>query len=159
MMNILFSFFFLHYLIGITLSFSFPSIPNIIRNDIHNDVDMLSGKHRRILRSIANRNKLNNTIDVIQYNKDSLANIRFQRYKDDNAFKNLEKLLLTKELVIVKLNVEKRKEAKVIGQEIANYTQSNLVQVIGHTLLLYKDNNKLITQQLNKELVVQNNNG
>lgn len=44
-----------------------------------------------------------------------------------------------KELVQVKLSVEKKKLAREMGESIASRTSSLLAQTVGHSVLLYKE--------------------
>ena len=86
------------------------------------------GRQRRILRSMANRLKLEDKLDVLSSGK-----IISAAFKD-----NMRAVLSSKELIQVKLRVEKKKEAKVIGEELAREMDALLAQVVGHSLLLYR---------------------
>jgi len=88
------------------------------------------GKHRRSLRSIANRQKQNNELSIVQ------CNIVSQDF-----MKNLEEVLSARELVQIKFNVEKKTAAKELGKKMAEDTNSLLAQVVGHTALLYRETN------------------
>jgi RNA-binding protein YhbY len=52
--------------------------------------------------------------------------------------------------------VDKKKDAKSIGQSLSTQTESELIQVLGHTILLYKRSNvipsKAVTLALELEL-------
>jgi RNA-binding protein YhbY len=52
--------------------------------------------------------------------------------------RNLEDVIASRELVQVRFKVEKKKEAKDIGEKISLETRSLLAQVVGHTVLLYR---------------------
>lgn len=112
----------------------------------------LTGKHRRILRAIANRMKSNNEMSTLQYSG--------KTEQDDGAFiENLKSILIAHELVAIKTKVEKRKLAKAIGEKLAVETDSNLVQVVGHTILLYQASpysTSEVTKAMLKELAAVN---
>ena len=91
-----------------------------------NKLDII-GKHKRSLRSIANKFKQTKELSVIQWSQSS-----------ESFMKNLEEVIAANELVQIRLNVEKRKEAKEIGTQISLDTNSTLAQVVGHTVLLYR---------------------
>ena len=73
--------------------------------------------------------------------------------------RNLEESLIAREMVLLKIKVDKRKQAKEIGSDIASRSKANLVQSLGHTILLYRTSNppKDITAMLSKELSSINN--
>ena len=85
------------------------------------------GKHRRSLRTIANQKKQTNNLPVVHCNIVS-----------EDFMKNVEEVLAARELVQVKFNVEKKKDAKEMGTKISMDTKSLLAQVVGHTVLLYR---------------------
>lgn len=110
---------------------------------------VFKGKHRRILRSIANRLKSNDEMSTLQYSG------RIE--KDDAFIDNLKSILIAHELVLIKANVKKKKEAKEMGLKLALSSGSELVQVVGHTILLYSSSGEdgKVTKMLGKELLIQ----
>ena len=94
---------------------------------------MLTGKQKRYLRSLAVNEK-----SIFQIGKDGLS---------INLYNSLNEALKARELV--KLNILKtcEVETKEVAQELVLHTGSELVQVIGKTIVLYKRNlkeNKII---------------
>lgn len=91
-----------------------------------------SGKHRRILRAIAEKMKNEKVLPIISFNNpEGLSTEIFKA--------NTESALLMHELVQVKFPfVEKKKEAKILGEELSMALKCELVQVLGHGILLYK---------------------
>lgn len=85
------------------------------------------GRHRRILRSIASRLKQEKQLDVLSCNQ-----------LTDAFLANVKELISSKELVQIKVKVDKKKEAKVLGDRMALATDSMVAQVVGHTVLLYR---------------------
>ncbi|KAJ1420686.1 hypothetical protein B484DRAFT_453015 [Ochromonadaceae sp. CCMP2298] len=88
----------------------------------------LSGKHRRSLRSIAGRLKRSSELSSLFFNELS-----------DQSLKNLDDTLKSNELVRISfVKVEKKAAAKELGEKLADQTKSELVQILGHTVLLYR---------------------
>ena len=106
---------------------------------------VLTGKHRRALRAVANRLKQDKTLDSLIYKT---------KQPKETSLLNLNNILNIKEMVLLKLDVEKRKEAKILGLELAVETKSELIQVVGHTVLLYKQSSppNNISNMLESEL-------
>ena len=101
------------------------------------------GKQRRALRSLANKLKQSKELCVVQCNEVT------EPFK-----KNLLEQLNSLELVQVRLlSVEKRKEAETIGLELSAETEALLAQVVGHTILLYKESSPRgkVSKMLEKE--------
>ena len=107
------------------------------------NLDTLTGKHKRCLRSIAAKLKNENNIAVLQC-KQSTVSFR----------ENLNSVLVARELVQIKVHVDKKKLAKDLGIELAQATNSLLAQTVGHTILLYRPSEPagLITIDLLKKM-------
>ena len=101
------------------------------------------GSTRRFLRSIAARGGL----AQVQLPINSASTLS----ETSGFIINLKNLLSTKELVKIKTSYKKKNEVKAISDDIAKISKSEVVQVIGHTILLYRDNGGDITQQLNEK--------
>ncbi len=87
---------------------------------------MLSGKEKRYLRSLAN------TVDpVVQVGKASV---------NESVLFSLNEALEARELVKVKVLKNCLDEVKDVAQELADASSSELVQVIGRNVVLYRPN-------------------
>lgn len=87
---------------------------------------MLSGKEKRYLRSLAN------TVDpVVQVGKASV---------NESVLFSLNEALEARELVKVKVLKNCLDEVKDVAQELAEQSNSELVQVIGRNVVLYRPN-------------------
>ena len=87
---------------------------------------MLSGKEKRYLRSLAN------TIDpVVQVGKASV---------NESVLFSLNEALEARELVKVKVLKNCLDEVKDVAQELADQSKSELGQVIGRNVVLYRPN-------------------
>lgn len=87
---------------------------------------MLSGKEKRYLRSLAN------TIEpVVQVGKASV---------NESVLFSLNEALEARELVKVKVLKNCLDEVKDVAQELADQSKSELVQVIGRNVVLYRPN-------------------
>ena len=87
---------------------------------------MLSGKEKRYLRSLAN------TIEpVVQVGKASV---------NESVLFSLNEALEARELVKVKVLKNCLDEVKDVAQELADQSKSELVQVIGRNVVLYRRN-------------------
>lgn len=93
---------------------------------------MLNGKQKRYLRSLAVNEKA-----IFQIGKDGLS---------ENLFLNVNEALKARELV--KISVLKTCEAdiKEISSVLVSNTNSELVQVIGRTLVLYRESKEHLIQ-------------
>ena len=88
--------------------------------------NMLSGKEKRYLRSLAN------TVDpVVQVGKASV---------NESVLFSLNEALEARELVKVKVLKNWLDEVKDVAQELAEQSKSELVQVIGRNVVLYRPN-------------------
>ena len=89
---------------------------------------ILTGKQKRYLRSIAVNEKA-----IFQIGKDGLS---------DNLYNSVNEALKARE--IVKLCVLKscEEDVKDIAESLCNQTNSELVQIIGKTIVLYRRNLK-----------------
>ena len=112
--------------------------------------DIINGKKRRILRSIAGRQKTEGNIQQLDWPKD-----HFSAKEEDNEeseisaqhisinhryLERIDAALWDHEIVLLRLNkvVNKKKEAKILGGRIAEILNAHVAQVIGHTSLLYR---------------------
>ena len=87
---------------------------------------MLSGKEKRYLRSLAN------TVDpVVQVGKASV---------NESVLFSLNEALEARELVKVKVLKNCLDEVKDVAQDLAEQSKSELVQVIGRNVVLYRPN-------------------
>ena len=87
---------------------------------------MLTGKQKRFLRSLAQDEPV-----LFQMGKDGLS---------DNFIEMVKNAFNTRELVKIKLLKSVDGDPKELGFDLAMYTKSELVQIIGRTLVLYKQN-------------------
>eukprot|EP00638_Chattonella_subsalsa_P010402 CAMPEP_0117756856 /NCGR_PEP_ID=MMETSP0947-20121206/14352_1 /TAXON_ID=44440 /ORGANISM="Chattonella subsalsa, Strain CCMP2191" /LENGTH=123 /DNA_ID=CAMNT_0005576573 /DNA_START=419 /DNA_END=790 /DNA_ORIENTATION=+ len=93
----------------------------------------LTGKEKRALRSFAGQQKSKGKMFTINYAGGADEEIA------ENFVRELETGLEAHELINIKmLYLKKKKLAKEVGEAMAQATQSKLVQVIGHSVLLYK---------------------
>ena len=113
--------------------------------------DTISGKKRRILRSIAGRQKTEGNIQQLDWPRDhsTTANeedteeseISAQQISINHRYlERIDAALWDHEIVLLRLNkaVKKKKEAKILGGRIAEILNAHVAQVIGHTTLLYR---------------------
>ena len=89
---------------------------------------MLSGKQKRYLRSLAVNEKA-----IFQIGKDGLS---------DNLYESLKEALKARELVKISILKTCDVDMNEISIELCAHTSSELVQVIGKTIVLYKRNLK-----------------
>jgi RNA-binding protein YhbY len=109
------------------------------------------GKFRRQLRAIANTKKAESSLAVLHVG--GMKEIT-------EAFKvNVRAQLLAHELVQVKTRVKKKKEAAALGEELASATDSEVAQVVGHSILLFQSNDKEVTGLLTKAGADQDDDG
>lgn len=94
--------------------------------------DSLNGGSRRLLRSIAATLKRTKELSTIRCTRTPTAHILLE----------IGQSLDMHELVLLRIDdVDKNKQAKLVGSELAALTNSSLVQTLGHTALLYKPSN------------------
>ena len=115
---------------------------------IENLNDVINGKKRRLLRSIAGRQKSANTMSTIGWPKDDSISSDDKNNSDfaervilENEFlESIDQSLWDHELVLLRLNnvVHKKKGAKILGGRIAEILNAHVAQVVGHTALLYR---------------------
>ena len=99
--------------------------------------NMLSGKEKRYLRSLAN------TVDpVVQVGKASV---------NESVLFSLNEALDARELVKVKVLKNCLDEVKDVAQELADQSKAELVQVIGRNVVLYRPNPEKPMIKLPKE--------
>jgi len=85
---------------------------------------MLSGKQRRFLRA------LGNALDpIVQIGKAGVT---------ESVLFSLNEALTARELVKVRVLKNCLEETKGVAQELADATGSNLVQIIGRNIILYR---------------------
>lgn len=92
-------------------------------------VMILKGKQKRYLRSLANTEKA-----IFQIGKDGVSY---------NLIAALKDALRTKELIKISLLKSCDEELEKIALELSAQTGSEIVQIIGRTVLLYKPNRDL----------------
>jgi RNA-binding protein len=85
---------------------------------------MLSGKQKSYLRGIAQTDKA-----IFQIGKDSLS---------DNLFTTVDNALRTRELVKISVLKTAPDDTKELAFDLARHTKSEIVQVIGRTIILYR---------------------
>ena len=86
---------------------------------------MLTGKQKGFLRSLAHH------LDpIVQVGKGGV---------NDNMIKQIDELLEKRELLKVSILKNSTEELGVIAQELVEGTNAELVQIIGHTIVLYKE--------------------
>lgn len=84
----------------------------------------LNGKQRRALRALGHHLK-----PVVQVGQDDLT---------DGVFQAVDAQLLAHELIKVKVGEGASTDRHEVGEALAQKTKSELVQVLGRTLLLYR---------------------
>lgn len=87
---------------------------------------MLTTKDRQILKA-----KAHNLKPVVMMGANGLS---------EAVFKEIDLALKAHELIKVKIQSEDREEKNSLTQEIANQTGSEIVQVIGNILVLFRKN-------------------
>ena len=85
---------------------------------------MLTGKQKRYLRSLAQ-----NEPTLFQVGKEGLS---------DNFIKTMEDGFQTHELIKIRLLKTVSEDPKELAFDIARYTKSEVVQMIGRTIVFYK---------------------
>ena len=85
---------------------------------------MLTGKQRSYLRGIAQTDKA-----IFQIGKDSLS---------DNLFTTVDNALRTRELIKISVLKTAPEDTKELAFDLARQTKSEVVQVIGRTIILYR---------------------
>lgn len=110
--------------------------------------DVITGKKRRVLRSIAGRQKIDGTIQQLEWPKDNAISPEDKTSVDyaeqvplDHRFlERIDQSLWDHEIALLRLNkvVSKKKGAKIVGGRIAEELGAHVAQVIGHTALLYR---------------------
>jgi len=110
--------------------------------------DVINGKKRRALRSIAGRQKSTGTIQQIGWPKDGSITEEDKKSSEfaervpigSRLLESIDQALWDHEILLLRLNnaVHKKKGAKIIGGRIAEVLNAHVAQVIGHTALLYR---------------------
>jgi RNA-binding protein YhbY len=96
----------------------------------------LSGQERRMLRSEAGRREARKELAVVRLPEDPARDPGYAA-----AAREIAERLRREEIVRVKTAAKKKKDAKVVGQDLAQAVGGEVAQVIGHTILLYKPAN------------------
>ncbi|GFN30289.1 ribosome assembly RNA-binding protein YhbY [Paenibacillus xylaniclasticus] len=86
---------------------------------------MLTGKQKRYLRSLAHH-----LTPIFQVGKGGM---------NEQIIKHIEEAIEVRELIKISVLNNCAEDPKVIGQELAEGSGSELVQVIGKTIVLYKE--------------------
>lgn len=87
---------------------------------------MLTGKQKRYLRSLAQ-----NYSAIIQVGKNGVS---------DNLIETLENSLIAHELVKVSVLQNCMIDKKEVAETLSNNTDSDIVQIIGRTIIFYRKN-------------------
>jgi len=131
------------------MKYSINSGLNCINNDNDNDGGSLvtytnNGKERRALRAIANRMKQDT----------SLLTLPCSVSYNDNFIRNIKESLEAKEMILLRFNdSNNKKEVKSIMDVISKQSNSEIIQIVGHTALIYKEKKiSKIRKILNDEL-------
>jgi len=131
------------------MKYSINSRLNCINNDNDNDSGSLvtytnNGKERRALRAIANRMKQDT----------SLLTLPCSVSYNDNFIRNIKESLEAKEMILLRFNdSNNKKEVKSIMDVISKQSNSEIIQIVGHTALIYKEKKiSKIRKILNDEL-------
>lgn len=98
---------------------------------------MLTGKEKRYLRSLANPVE-----PVVQVGKGSIT---------DSVLFSLNEALEARELVKVRVLKNCLDEVKDVAEEMVEQTNAELVQIIGHNIVLYRRHPKKPVIQLPKK--------
>ena len=108
----------------------------------------LTGKKRRVLRTIAGRQKSAGTVQQLAWPKDPLIAEEDHASSDfaekvplgHRFLESVDRSLWDHEIILMRLNnaVHKKKGAKILGERIAEILNAHVAQVIGHTVLLYR---------------------
>lgn len=85
---------------------------------------MLTGKQRRYLRSLGHELKV-----VVQIGKDGI---------DDGLVAAIDRALVDHELIKVKIGENANLDRQDAADELAKRTRSEVAQVLGYTVLLYR---------------------
>jgi CRS1 / YhbY (CRM) domain len=93
----------------------------------------LTGQDRRALRSEAGRREARKTLATVRLPVDASRDPGYV-----TAAKEIGERLRREEIVRVKTAEKKKKNAKAVGEGLAEAIGAELAQVLGHTVLLYK---------------------
>lgn len=116
---------------------------------VQNLDDIINGKRRRALRSIAGRFKSDGKMKEVSWSKDKINNLDNNEEDSDYAhhvpidnrfLEMVDQYLWDNELVLLRLNnaVRKKKGATILSSRIGKILNAHVAQVIGHTALLYR---------------------
>ncbi|MBE6121972.1 MAG: ribosome assembly RNA-binding protein YhbY [Solobacterium sp.] len=85
---------------------------------------MLTGKQKRYLRSLAETQPA-----ILQIGKDALS---------DNLIDTVDKALAARELIKIRILKTAPEDTQELAFDLAMHTHSEIVQIIGRTLILYR---------------------
>lgn len=85
---------------------------------------MLTGKQRRYLRSLGHELKV-----VVQVGKDGI---------DEGLIAAIDRALVDHELIKIKIGENANLDRQAAADELAKQTKSEVAQVLGYTVLLYR---------------------
>ena len=116
---------------------------------VQNLDDIINGKRRRALRSIAGRLKADGTMQEVSWPKDKSNTIDSNEDDSDYAYhvsidnrylELVDQNLWDHEIVLLRLNnaVRKKKAASILSSRVGKILNAHVAQVIGHTALLYR---------------------
>lgn len=140
-------------------------VKRITPRDSTNYAVTLNGSKRRALRGLAGRQKANKSLTEVALSSRSGVSINDEESLeaavtnfplDPSWMEATDDQLWKHELLLLRLNnsVKKKKEAKLLGQRIAENLGAHVVQVVGHTALLYRPS---IPPRLDLETLVKGN--
>ena len=104
-----------------------------------------NGKERRALRAIATRMKQDSSLLALP------CSISY----GDSFIRNIKESLEAKEMILLRFNDSgNKKEVKQIMSDICKQSDSEIIQIVGHTALIYKEKSKTSKMRkiLNEEL-------
>jgi pyrimidine deaminase RibD-like protein len=122
-------------------------VQRISPRPVQNLNDVINGKKRRALRSVAGRHKHDGTIQEIEWPRSYSNDYEVEDGDtascvpiDHRFLESLDGFLWDKEIVLLRLNgvVQKKKGAKILSERVAEILDAHVAQVIGHTALLYR---------------------
>lgn len=105
--------------------------------------EMMNGKKRRALRGIAGRQKTEGTIRKVEWPVSS-EDKKDSKFAEEVSISHryletVDGALWDHEIVLLRFSImQKKKGAKILGERIADVLDAHVVQVMGHTVLLYR---------------------
>jgi diaminohydroxyphosphoribosylaminopyrimidine deaminase/5-amino-6-(5-phosphoribosylamino)uracil reductase len=111
----------------------------------------MNGAKRSLLRSIAGRRKMEGRLVEFSWpSSSSLRHAEIDSSGTDEAIatvelnhrwmEHIDAALWDKELILLRLGgaIQKKRDAKILGERIAHELKAHVAQVVGHTVLLYR---------------------